>query len=441
MNNLLSMIKIAETGVYANQTRLNTTSHNIANAGVKGFSRQETVATARIHGGVQIADTRRVSDQFLVNNRWSATSEAAFYAAQKGYFEQAENIFAADSTNIASGLDNLFSSLNAAMLRPQDMAPRQGVMNEAKNLVHRFNNINDSLEQQFQQTEAELKVSQASFNDQLQQVASINRQIRDAGGVENAPPSLMDLRDSAVDELAGLVEISANQGSDGTLNLTLKNGQPLVSGTTAASLKLTAGSTGASLSLDYNHASFDLDKSAGGTLGALLDYRDGSLSQSRQFIDETAKAFADEFNGVQIQGKDLDGKQGKELFEFDDQDPAGTLKLTPQFTAQMLAFSKDGKKGDNSNLQDMAALATKIDLNSAYAAQVGKLGAATRQVKLDAVASEQSKLHAENQWSNRAGVNLDEEAINLISYQQAYQANAKVLSTADQLFNTLLNSF
>ncbi|WP_298439517.1 flagellar hook-associated protein FlgK [uncultured Ferrimonas sp.] len=452
---MTNMLNIAKSGIYASQMALNTTSHNIANAGVNGYSRQESVLTSRMGGGVEIATTRRIGEQFLVSSIWNANSDAAFAGTQRSYFDQIENVFSSDSSDVAAGLDSLFASLNSAMLSPQDSATRQGVLNEVKNLSQRFNNINSSLEQQWTQNDSELQASTVDLNGYLGNIASINQQIRDLGGIDNAPPALLDQRDDTVAKLANLVDVSANQNSDGTLNLSLSNGQPLVVGTTAASVDLRpdpADPSRSALSLEFNGTRFDLDQQAGGSLGALLDYRDGTLSQSRQFIDELGQTMADAFNGVQTAGFDLNGAAGQPLFSYDPLDPAGTLTLAAGFSADMLAFSSDGSPGDNGNLQALVDIATaqysfaslggiSTSMNDAYVTQVGSLGSASRQAQLDAAAAEKAQLHANNEWMSVAGVNLDEEAVNLIAYQQAYQANAKVMTAADQLFSTLLNSF
>ena len=160
---------------------------------------------------------------------------------------------------------------------------------------------------------------------------------------------------------------------------------------------------------------------------------------------------ADEFNNVLSAGTDLNGNTpSQQLFSYDPTNPAGSLTITAGFSADMLAFGKDGTPGDNSNLKDLVELANKsfsfssmgveATMGDVFASKIGELGSASRQAQMSEDTAEKLQIEAQTQWASTSGVNVDEEGANLIMYQQAYQANAKVIATADQLFQTILNS-
>ncbi|MGS0730446.1 FlgK family flagellar hook-associated protein, partial [Shewanella sp. 0m-11] len=165
------------------------------------------------------------------------------------------------------------------------------------------------------------------------------------------------------------------------------------------------------LSIQFGQSSFPLDETAGGSLGALIDYRDNSMVDSMAFIDELAMAMADEFNAVLAGGTDLNGNTPTQnLFTYDPTNPAGSLKMTAGFNADMLAFGKDGTPGDNSNLKELVEIANKsftfssmgVDttMGDAFASKIGELGSASRQAKMSKDTAETLQLEAQKQWAS-----------------------------------------
>ncbi|MEC4725930.1 flagellar hook-associated protein FlgK [Shewanella sp. D64] len=456
----MSMLNIGMSGLNASMAALRTTSNNVANALVPGYSRQQVMLssmTSGIYGGgtgVMVDGVRRISDQYEVAQQWSASSSVGFSNVQASYFSQVEKIFGSEGNNISLGLDQLFSSLNSAMEKPSDIAQRQGVLNEAKALSQRFNSISEGVTSQLDQIEGQLGASVKEINSQLQTIARFNAEIQNSKSQGSVPSTLLDARDAAIDDLALLVDINVIEDSNGMSNISLAQGQPLLSGTTASTLQVAPDPTNprlSQISIKFGQSHFPIDESAGGSLGAMLDYRDNSLMDSMAFIDELAMTMADEFNNVLAGGTDLNGnKPTQDLFSYDPANPAGSLKLTADFSADMLAFGQDGTPGDNTNLKELVAIAgknftfdsigTDTTLADAFASKIGELGSASRQAKMNSDTSKQLQMEAQNQWASTSGVNMDEEGGNLIIYQQAYQANAKVISTADTLFQTILNT-
>ncbi|MBA3581978.1 MAG: flagellar hook-associated protein FlgK [Gammaproteobacteria bacterium] len=102
--------------------------------------------------------------------------------------------------------------------------------------------------------------------------------------------------------------------------------------------------------------------------------------------------------------------------------------------------------GDNRNALALANLQSANiiaggTVQNAYASTVGRIGTLTRQAEINATAQDNLVSQAQAARDARSGVNLDEEAVNLVRYQQAYEASAKVISVADNLFQTILAAF
>ncbi|WP_144212030.1 flagellar hook-associated protein FlgK [Shewanella donghaensis] len=454
----MSMLNIGMSGINASMAALNATSNNIANAMVPGYSRQQVMLSTvgnNVYGGgegVMVDGVRRISDQYEVAQLWNTTSDVGFANVQASYYTQAEQIFGSEGNSIAAGLDLLYASLNAAMEQPNDVALRQGVLNESRALTQRFNSISDGLDSQMRQVEGQIGASVKEVNALLGTIASFNAEIQSAGN--NPPLSLLDARDAAIDDLAVIVDIRVVEDSQGMKNISLAQGQPLVAGTKSSTLTTSPDPNNpkaTQVTIQFGQSSFPMDASAGGSFGALLDYRDNSLTESAAFINELAKTFADEFNAILREGTDLDGNSpDMDLFTYDPSNPAGTLKVSSGFTAEMLAFGKDGTPGDNENLKDLVELAnTEFTFDSmgitttmgdVFASKIGQLGSASRQAQMSQDTAVKLQMEAQSQWASTSGVSMDEEGVNLIIYQQCYQANAKVISASDQLFQTLLHS-
>lgn len=456
----MSMLNIGMSGLNASMAALNATSNNVANAMVPGYSRQQVMMSSVGNGvygsgaGVMVDGVRRISDQYEVAQLWNTTSNLGFAKVQSSYFGQVEQVFGSEGNSISAGLDLLFASLNSAMEQPNEIAYRQGVLNEARAISQRFNSISEGVNSQITQVEGQIGASAKEINAQLDSIAKFNAEIQAANANGNVPLALLDARDAAIDDLSEIVDVKVVEESNGLVNISLAQGQPLLAGTTASKIQVSpdpANPQFSQISIQFGQSNFPLDEKAGGSLGALIDYRDNSLVDSMAFIDELAMTMADEFNAVLAGGTDLNGNPPtQDLFSYDPSNPAGSMKITAGFNADMLAFGKDGTPGDNSNLKDLVELANAsftfnslgVDttMGDAFASKVGELGSASRQAQMAEDTAVKLQMEAQSQWASTSGVNMDEEGTNLIIYQQSYQANAKVISTADQLFQTILNS-
>jgi flagellar hook-associated protein 1 FlgK len=162
-----------------------------------------------------------------------------------------------------------------------------------------------------------------------------------------------------------------------------------------------------------------------------------------------AEGLSDEVNAVLAAGYDLDGNSpGKPLFEFTSTSTTSMLKVTDGLLAKELAFSASAtEQGDSTQLHaliGLEALALNINalgtvrLGDAMTQLVGKLGVASQQNLAARGTAQTVRDQSEESWKSTSGVNQDEEAINLIRYQQMYQSNMKVIAVANELFDSTL---
>ncbi|MBS4720713.1 lateral flagellar hook-associated protein LfgK [Aeromonas caviae] len=439
----MSLLSIGFSGLNASQIALNISAQNIANVNTIGYSRQEAMMGSlsgfgRMDNGmgVEVTGVRRITDDYLVSQHWRSRSATGSSYAFHQYINTTEQLLGSESMNITKGLDSFFASLSAALDSPETPAQRSQIVSSAGALANRFGQLNESLLTQEKQIDDQLGSTITQVNSYLKQVAELNTQIGEQASKGVNTSALEDSREQIVRELSTFMEVRVNRQSDGSFSLSLPQGQPLVLAGSSSTLSL-AGDT---LSLSFGPQSFEVPRLQGGTLAGVLEYRTTVLRPLRDELNQIAKKLADDFNTKQAGGVDLNGDPGKPLFSYDPLNPSGTLKVADGFTGDHLAFAKaGGGNGDNRNLQEL--LTIKDDQYDAYSALLGKMAVQSGQAKAAMEADANMEKQLATKLSSVSGVNLDEEGVKVMAYTKAYQANAKVISTSDQLFNSILNMF
>ncbi|MBM0418519.1 flagellar hook-associated protein FlgK [Aeromonas veronii] len=439
----MSLLNIGASGLNAAQIALNLTAQNIANVNTIGYSRQEAMMGSlsgfgRLDNGagVEVTGVRRVTDDYLVAQHWRSRAATGSSYAFHQYINTTEQLLGSESMNIAKGLDSFFASLSAALDSPETPAQRSQIVSSAGALANRFTQLDESMVTQEKQIDDQLNSTVSQVNSYLKQLAELNMQIGDQTAKAVNTAALEDSREQIVRELSAYMEVRVNRQSDGSFALSLPQGQPLVLGSSSSTLAL----AGDKLSLAFGGQTFEVPKLHGGSLAGVMDYRTTVLRPLRGELDQIAKKLADEFNAKQETGLDLKGEKGKPLFSYDPLNPSGSLRVVAGFSGSDLAFAKTGGgKGDNRNLQEL--LTIKDSQYNAYSALLGKMAVQSGQAKATMQADANMEKQMATKLSSVSGVNTDEEGVKIMAYTKAYQANAKVISTSEQLFNSILNMF
>ncbi len=467
----MSLINIGLSGLNAANAGLSVTSHNIANAMTPGFSRQRVGFGAQVSAGSQgagvgVSSVERMADNYLNQQIYKQNGSWGFNKISSQYMQKTESLLNNASTNINTGLDRFYAALSEASAAPQDIAFRQTIVSQSESMVQRFNNLSSQLDGQTKQVSGQLDATVSEANTLMAGIASMNESIRDAGASGKSMTDLLDARDESVRQLSALVDVNTTYNDDGTISLSLDKGQPLVSGSSASVLKK---DNDGSLALQRGNGTLALDGNIGGTIGGLVGYRDGELNELQRELDVMAYSFATQFNEAHQAGFDLNGDPGKAVFGGVDSidGAAKNLTLLVDDPNQLAFASKAGEPGNSENLQqlidlknapvtiDQAKLSIKDaetyqiaiaklegkSLNNGYTGLTGDWAIKTAQIEADSEASKALVGQAQGERDSISGVNLDEEAASIMTYTQMYQANAKVISTAQQLFDVTLSMF
>lgn len=453
----MSIMNNALTGALASQLALAATSQNIANLQTKGYTRQAALLTSvgpsvgnnlSPGNGVAVGSLLRISDDYKNQQMWRAASGVGRHSQSQPYLTQLERVMGDDAASLSSGIDKFFEALNAvAGVDPTSTPLRQQVLTAAGTMAQRFNNLNNVFNAQLQSLRQQRSAIVSSANATIENIASLNRQITVAAATNTNHSSLIDARDQAIDALATQLDLEVSNQPDGTRSVSLKTGQALVIGGTAGKLVASAGVV-QTFSLEFTGAIFQLDNVAvGGQLGGLGAYERDILLPTQQAVSDMAEQISDKVNTRLAAGFTMSGAAGGPMFVFTPGSPSNMLQIVAGYQTDDLAFSADGTPGDSINLQTIIDIRNQsinvttlgpVLVADADTQLTGKLAVDSQQNRAALTTNETIRTQAVDDWKSTSGVNQDEEAVNLVEFQNMYQANMKVMQVANALFDATL---
>ena len=439
-----SLLSIASSGLGAAQAGLDVTAQNIANASTAGYIResvsQAELATPQNNGtasnaalsGVRVTGINRDVSQFL---QTQVLSTGAASAKADGLVTNLQNVDnAVEQSNVFGAITQFQSGLQALAANPTDPSLRATALADAQGLSQSFNLASQSLTQAAQGMQQDAASGTAQVNTLAQNLASLNQQIATNPGSQSNQNSLLDQRDSLLQQLSKLTDITATIAANGTANVQMggASGPVLVSAGTTSPLASTTAANG-TLSFTLGGSAVSI---SGGSLAADEQGLAAAANASSQ-LDTIANTLITAANGVQTGGAALDGSAGQALFSGSG---AGGIAVALASGSQLATAPAGAGAGsqDNTHLTALQNALTATNVPGATHSLIFGLSnavssATTTQTALDAIAA-----NAQSALAAQTGVNLNTEAANLMQYQQAFQASGKVIQVADTLFSQLL---
>jgi flagellar hook-associated protein 1 FlgK len=327
----MSLLSIGKTGLYAAQAGLATSGNNITNANVAGYSRETVVQSSAISQnlgsgyvgtGTQISQIKRYSDEFLNAQVRTATAASSGLDAYQSQIEQVDNLLSDTTTGLSPSLQSFFASVQNLTGDTAGVSSRGSMLSSADTLASNFNSLNDQLTEIRDGVNTQITSSVQSINTISTQIAKLNDQISkltDSSGL-NPPNDLLDQRDQLIMDLNKQVKATVTQGDNNSLTVTIGNGEPLVSGTTAFQLAAMSSPTDQTqLTVGYvtNNKVSPMAESAltGGSLGAVLQFRSQALDLAQNSLGRVAIALATTMNAQNELGLDSNGNPGTAVFQ------------------------------------------------------------------------------------------------------------------------------
>jgi len=436
-----SLIQIGKSGAMAARSALELTAQNIANASNPDYARRtlslEEVASKGSIGfepggvlsGVRPDQVLRTTSTFLQNEARRTSGDLARAQAELSGLSNVES--AVEQAGIYPAIVDLEASLSRLASDPLGGALRAAVLEDAGRLAQTFGIATDGLDvaEADLRFQADAGVEQASLL--AEELARTNVSIARTRPGSSQMAVLHDQRDALLRDLSGLLGIDASFDPLGRVQVQV-DGQPLVSGTQAGTLALTNNPDG-SFALSVDGTSVAL--TSGSVLGR--SQANQALTSLRGELDTLATSVITTLNTAQAAGSAADGSAGQPFFSGSG---ASDIALALTSTGQ-IATAPAGEPAGSRNIGNLQALREALSTNgpaSEADALLFNLSSAigARSVTRDALQTIADT--AQIALSAETGVDLDQEATNLLRYQQAFQANGRVIQAAADIFDTIL---
>lgn len=469
----VSIFNIGRSGMMATKGALNATSHNIANANTEGYSRQTVEQTAgpqiptgnvTFGTGAMLKSVQRVNDEYLEKRIQQEAKHFGMTEEKGAYLQQTEQIF---NESNSDGLNRLatrfFNEFRQLSTDPQNEAIRASVRESSRQLTADVNRMDRSLKEVQSNIDSRIEGYVREVNSLSKEVRDLNLLIQKTENQGSSAPDLQDKRDLALKRLGSMADISVGKDNNGRVTVTLAGQTAIVAGEQVTELQvirtpadpLTGKAEG---KLDITVAEpvpYSLTgKLKNGRLGGLLEVRDQDIQKAQNSIDKIAFSIAQNVNQIHAQGYGADGGTGRAFFKPLTQElhAASLLDLSDDVKNNLgaIAAAKEpNSPSDNRIAIALSGLGTMRGITpdnpgtitDLYNSMVSEVAVNTGATKKQLVFQQDVVSQLENVREAMSGVSLDEETANLVRFQHAYAANAKVLQVADETMQTVLNTF
>ncbi|MFC1556560.1 flagellar hook-associated protein FlgK [candidate division KSB1 bacterium] len=465
---------IGKKSLSAQSAGLNVTGNNIANVNTEGYSRQELSLNPSmplkgpdgIFGtGVDIEGVRRIRDKLIDNQLRAELQLKGNHAALEGIYNQVQTIINEPSeVGLRALLSEFFDNFYELSNNPEDIPIRFNVREQAKLVTSAFHRIDEQLRTLSNDVEFEIKRTVERFNSLSAEVAVLNNQIVTLEGASKGTANdLRDQRDRILDEMSEVMEIFPFEKPNGAINIATQS-QTIVTSNIPVEFDVRTRSENGNLMSDIVVAGEeDVFVVHDGTLGGLIEARNEIMPHFRDRLNELASELITKVNNIHLNGVGLQGTSPtipKDIRFFTGSDAitialdydiledvkniaAAERKDILQSNGQILTT---GSPGSNEIALQIADLKRKLILNDGTESLIDFFNSVVSEVGI------RTKEAADNvnnvdllieQFSNLrdtvSGVSLDEEFVNLIKFQRGYQASARLITTVDSMFETLIN--
>lgn len=457
-----SGLNTAASGLAAARRAMDVVGQNIANQTTEGYTRQrvttESVAAVAQSGrfslgavpgqGVAVTGIARLSDALVDARLRDAVASSGYWSTRAVAVTAAETSLAEPTSDgLAARMSAFWAGWQDLANSPDSPAAASVVLDSAAELTGRIASGYRAVATQWSDARATVDRTVVQINAAADRIAELNESIRNAlAGGQNAN-ELIDQRDLLAQNVARMTGGSATLETDGTLTVRI-SGNALVSGSDARHL-VASGATsiedGERVTLTWEDSSYPIavtDGELGGTLAVLAPADDGGpLAQLAAGYNKVATALAQQVNAQHSAGVTAGGDPGGDFFALAGTGPAALgLSVVPTSGAQLALGNPGGGALDSGNadaISQVGAAAGSPD--SIWAEQVLRFGVSTAGDVQRARLADTAAATATNAQRSIAAVDGDEETINLVTYQAAYQASARVISAIDEALDVLIN--
>ncbi len=450
-------LTVQQKGIYV-------TGNNIANVNTPGYSRQRlnmssdvpiNTGIGPVGNGVTANEVERVYQRFLGVQLNNETQSLGQWEAHRDSLERVELIF---NESGGYGLNQVMSEFWNAWQdltnNPSGSVERTVLLAKSEMLAATFTKNYEDLQKIQRDIDSNIEGAVEEINRLSENMVDLNQKIIQMESGGHTANDYRDQRDLVLKELSERIDIDSFEDANGGVTVSVGSGQVLVEGTHTYNLSTQANASGHQditwVDNSGNTVIITNDISKG-KLKGWLDARDLDIDNSLNKLDTLAQRLMVEVNTLHANGYGLDGSTGNDFFT--GAATAAGIQVNPLIAndtnliaaAEGFNLVPGDKPGDNGNAIAIANLqeAQTMNGNTAtfgayYDSMVSEAGLAVQQATSYYDHQSQMVLQVENYRESISGVSIDEETVNLIKYQNAYQAAAKLISTADEMMETVL---
>jgi flagellar hook-associated protein 1 FlgK len=324
-----TLLNIGTSALLTNQQVLRTTGNNIANVNTPGYSRQdvklepnEGLYTGKGYygAGVDAATVLRSHSDMLARQVQLTGSVAAADQTRLDQLKKLEDLFPGGPTGLGAAMGNTLNAFSDVANAPTDLTARTVVLARADELAARFRSVSDNLTNLRDSLQLELNAEVRLVNGLATRIADFNQQIRTQQGFGQPPNDLLDKRDELIRELNTHVQTTTIPAADGSVSIFVASSQPLVLGTTAATISLQPDAFGdplkSKLTIQREGLTVVLEESTlgGGGLTGLLRFQNTDLADAGNLLGRMALGLGTVVNNQHRLGLDLSGNPAGNLF-------------------------------------------------------------------------------------------------------------------------------
>lgn len=493
-------LEMAKQALFAQQSALYTTGHNISNANTEGYSRQRvnfettspfpTVSRNRpeIPGqmgtGVQAGSVQRIRNEYLDYQFRAKNSKAGYYGTMSNALGRMEGLLNEPSENgLAKTMDRFWQSLQDLSVNPKNSGARSVVAQRGLAVAETFNYFSDSIDSMRGDLKKQIDVTVTDANSLLSQVDALNKQIKNIETNGYLPNDLYDERDRLIDELSSIANIQVDYSKSSDSSLDIAAGLATIklvdnAGNSLGNLVDGKNGTYQEFSVTYSDSKSSavegikigeqeiaISKVTGSLKGFIESYGydsnpdpsvesiKGIYTDMQANLDTMAYEFATKFNAVHASGEDLvEGQDADNFFIIPttEDGASGSITVNSKIVEDpdLIAASKNGDMGNGGNANALAdvfetpldGLGENTSTKSFYESLIGELGVNAQEANRMAENTGILKSQVENQRMSISSVSLDEEMSNLIKFQHAYNAAARSLTAVDELLDRIINN-
>ena len=451
-----NLFEIAKSGLRGSERSMSVTSNNIINADTPGYSRQRVekapdgMQMDQYHAGlgVNIEEVTRLRDDIndkLMNQK---KQDMGYLEKKADVYEKLEASMVTDyGDDLDTQVGGLFDNFSDLASNPQDVSVRNNLISETQQMTSKLRETSLNVSQNSDLVKNFAGKTLDSINNLLSDIDQLNGSIKQAQAKGNPDHASLDQRVAKMDELSELVDFESRETSTGAMEIQI-DGHSVVdeSGSYNINSEVDDSNKKFRLRLDNGHVL----QPEGGKIGAEIEMYEEGIPEMKNRLDNIASTIVSEVNDLHSNGYGLEDNVQRNFFDSSGT-TAESIAINEDLvenSSHIAASDTDGEAGNGEVASQIAELRNEKvvgggtgnqTLSNYTISTISEPG-----VNIDALNNQIEARDSEiqmlkTQQQETAGVNIDEELSKMIKHQNAYQGAAKVMSSAQQMYDTLIS--